>query len=216
MFASTKWCSPCSVCKRACRVLPSPSSSRKSPHQAWHPHEDVSTQHPAARVLPLHGLSHLRQSHLGWMESASAAWTMLAQRGGLYGGGVLDQSTSPTLSSPSSGASSLIESVLTPSNVAGPVGPRARPHLGTGAVHALGWLRSSRLQATSSSSEPNSVFGTALSSASKAAAARSASLLRDSNADKSFAVYAESQASREAWVNCIRDARAITCRRVER
>ncbi|CBQ71161.1 probable Don1-cytokinesis protein Don1 [Sporisorium reilianum SRZ2] len=144
----------------------------------------------------------------GGIEAASAAWTMLAQRGGLYGGSTLEPSQSPTIVSPLSGPASPIESVLTPPSMSAPSGPRARlasvPEPYTplaGAIFSLAghqlqfrdkfWLR----DCTVVSVEDNTNQGL-----------RHCFEIR--TPDKSFAVYAESQTSKEAWVNCIRDARA--------
>ncbi|TKY86011.1 hypothetical protein EX895_004836 [Sporisorium graminicola] len=144
----------------------------------------------------------------GGIEAASAAWTMLAQRGGLYGASTLEPPQSPTIVSPLSGPASPIESVLTPPGMSAPSGPRARlasvPEPYTplaGAIFSLAghqlqfrdkfWLR----DCTVVSVENNTNQGL-----------RHCFEIR--TPDKSFAVYAESQASKEAWVNCIRDARA--------
>lgn len=144
----------------------------------------------------------------GGIEAASAAWTMLAQRGGLYGVGSLEPPQSPTIASPLSGSSSPIESVLTSPSMSAPSGPRARlasvPEPYTplaGAIFSLAghqlqfrdkfWLR----DCTVVSVEDNTNQGL-----------RHCFEIR--TPDKSFAVYAESQTSKEAWVNCIRDARA--------
>ncbi|SPO32387.1 probable Don1 - cytokinesis protein Don1 [Ustilago trichophora] len=144
----------------------------------------------------------------GGIESASAAWMMLAQRGGLYAGSILESHMSPTMTSPSTATSSPIETVLSPASMAGPSGPRARmasvPEPYTPLAGAIFSLAGHQLQyrdkfglrdCTVVSVEDNMNEGL-----------RHCFEIR--TPDKSFAVYAESQASKEAWVNCIREARA--------
>ncbi|SNX82112.1 probable cytokinesis protein Don1 [Melanopsichium pennsylvanicum] len=144
----------------------------------------------------------------GGMESASAAWMMLAHRGGLYGGSTTEQPISPTLSSPSTGTWSPIESVLTPGGMVGPSGSRTRfvsvPEPYTPLAGAIFSLAGHQLQyrdkfalrdCTVVGVEDNTNEGL-----------RHCFEIR--TPDKSFAVYAESQVSKEAWVNCIREARA--------
>uniref|UniRef100_V5GIZ1 Uncharacterized protein n=2 Tax=Kalmanozyma brasiliensis (strain GHG001) TaxID=1365824 RepID=V5GIZ1_KALBG len=145
----------------------------------------------------------------GGIESASAAWSMLAQRGGLYGGSVLDQATSPILSSSATGASSPIETVLTPSaSMSGPINPRARlmsvPEPYTPLAGAIFSLTGHQLQFRAKFGLRDCTIVSVEGSSSEGL--RHCFEIR--TPDKSFAVYAENQASREAWVNCIRDARA--------
>ncbi|GAC98618.1 hypothetical protein PHSY_006212 [Pseudozyma hubeiensis SY62] len=145
----------------------------------------------------------------GSMESASAAWTALAQRGGMYGASAMEQIYSSTsMLSPSSGAASPIESVLTPPSMAPPLGPRARltsiPEPYTPLTGAIFSLAGHQLQFRDKFGLRDctvvSVDGTSVDGLRHCFEIRTP--------DKSFAVYAESQASREAWVNSIRDARS--------
>lgn len=145
----------------------------------------------------------------GGMESASAAWMALAQRGGLYAGTIAEQLQSPTMTSPSTSSSSPIESILpSTASYAAPSAPRARfasvPEPYTPLAGAIFSLAGHQLQfrdkfglrdCTVVGVEDNMNEGL-----------RHCFEIR--TPDKSFAVYAESQASKEAWVNCIREARA--------
>ena len=144
----------------------------------------------------------------GGMEAASAAWTMLAQRGGLYGASVLEQPQSPAILSPLSGPASPIESVLTPPSTAAPLGPRARltsvPEPYTPLAGAIFSLAGHQLQFRDKFSLRDCTVVSVEDTSNQGL--RHCFEIR--TPDKSFAVYAENQASREAWVNCIRDARA--------
>ncbi|KAJ1019967.1 hypothetical protein NDA16_004248 [Ustilago loliicola] len=144
----------------------------------------------------------------GGMESASAAWMALAQRGGLYASSTAEQLQSPTMTSPSTSSSSPIESILPSTSYATPSGSRARfasvPEPYTPLAGAIFSLAGHQLQfrdkfglrdCTVVGVEDNMNEGL-----------RHCFEIR--TPDKSFAVYAESQASKEAWVNCIREARA--------
>ncbi|SAM67321.1 probable cytokinesis protein Don1 [Ustilago bromivora] len=144
----------------------------------------------------------------GGMESASAAWIALAQRGGLYAGNTAEQLQSPTMTSPSTTSSSPIESILPSASYTAPLGPRARfasvPEPYTPLAGAIFSLAGHQLQfrdkfglrdCTVVGVEDNMHEGL-----------RHCFEIR--TPEKSFAVYAESQASKEAWVNCIREARA--------
>nr|QBH67546.1 hypothetical protein UEMT_2012 [Ustilago esculenta] len=144
----------------------------------------------------------------GGMESASAAWMMLAQRGGLYGGSTMEQPLSPTMTSPSTGTCSPIESVLTTASMAGPSGTRLRiasvtePY--TPLAGAIFSLAGHQLQYRDKFGLHDCTVVSVEDSMSEGL--RHCFEIR--TPDKSFAVYAESQASKEAWVNCIREARA--------
>lgn len=144
----------------------------------------------------------------GGIESASAAWNALAQKGGLYGGGLTEQAPpSPVVDSPA--GLSPIESVLEPISRLDP--------------------RSKTRTRTLSLQEPYTpLAGAIFSLAGHQLQFRAKYPLRDCTVvgvedslhvglrhcfeirtpDKSFAVYAETAASKEAWVTGIREARA--------
>lgn len=145
----------------------------------------------------------------GSIESASAAWTALAQRGGLYGASAVEQIHSPIMSTPPLGAASPIESVLTPPSVAAaPLGPRARlasvPEPYTPLAGVIFSLAGHQLQFRDKFGLRDCTVVSVDGSSSEGL--RHCFEIR--TPDKSFAVYAENHASREAWVNCIRDARS--------
>ncbi|PWY98854.1 hypothetical protein BCV70DRAFT_163797 [Testicularia cyperi] len=142
----------------------------------------------------------------GGIESASAAWQMLAQKGSLYGGPVADPAPLSPLSGTPSGTSSPIESVL--SSASSLTGIRARttsvPEPYTPLAGAIFSLAGHQLQfrakfalrdCTVVSVEDNINDGL-----------RHCFEIR--TPDKSFAVYAETSPSKEAWVTAIREARA--------
>lgn len=143
----------------------------------------------------------------GGIESASAAWNALAQKGGLYSSGLTEQTPSLAAADPPAGAQSPIESVLDPSSR---LDPRSR-------------MRTMSLQ------EPYTpLAGAIFSLAGHQLQFRAKFPLRDCTVvgvedslhvglrhcfeirtpDKSFAVYAETATSKEAWVTGIREARA--------
>ncbi|GAC74718.1 predicted Rho/Rac guanine nucleotide exchange factor [Moesziomyces antarcticus T-34] len=143
----------------------------------------------------------------GSIESASAAWTMLAQRGGLYASAAEHQQ-SPTMGSVSSSAASPIESVLSSPSVAGAPSARARlgstPEPYTPLAGAIFSLAGHQLQFRAKFGLRDCTVVSVEDSANEGLRHR----FEIRTPDKSFAVYAESQASKEAWVNCIREARA--------
>ncbi|KAN0065535.1 hypothetical protein ACQY0O_001372 [Thecaphora frezii] len=139
----------------------------------------------------------------GGIESASAAWLALAQKGGLYGGGGGADSifgSNPTTPASPGDASAAIETVMPRARLRTISGPEAYTPL-AGAIFSLaGHQLQFRGKFPLRDCTVVSVDDHAMQGLRYCFEIRTP--------EKSFAVYAETSSSKEAWVSAIREARA--------